>query len=95
MLNINNPEIKTQAIHRLARIEGQLRGVQKMIADDRDCKDIVQQMIAIRSALQSASLSFIENVANECLLNFESSGDAEAQRAAMADLVNMLGKITH
>ena len=94
MLNITNPQVKTQAINRLARIEGQLRGVQKMIAEDRDCKDIVQQLVAIRSALQSASLNFMEEIASECLHNLENQGDAASQKAIMADLIHLLGKFS-
>jgi CsoR family transcriptional regulator, copper-sensing transcriptional repressor len=94
MITINNPQVKTQAINRLARIEGQLRGVQNMIAEDRDCKDIVQQMLAIRSAVQSASLNFVQNVASECLLNPNKQDDIQAQQAIMADLINLLGKLS-
>jgi DNA-binding FrmR family transcriptional regulator len=94
MLNIKNPEVKSQVIHRLARVEGQLRGVQKMITEDRDCKDIVQQLIAIRSAVQSASLSFVQDVASECLVNSNSQHDPDSQRAVMADLIKLLGKLT-
>lgn len=94
MIKIKNPQVKKQVIQRLARIEGQLRGVQKMIAEDRDCKDVVQQLIAIRSAVQSASLNFMQEVASECLLNPDGQGDSEAQRAALADMIKLLGKIT-
>jgi CsoR family transcriptional regulator, copper-sensing transcriptional repressor len=94
MIHIKNPQVKTQAIQRLARIEGQLRGVQKMIAEDRDCKDIVQQLIAIRSAVQSASLNFVQNVASECLLNPEQQDDPQAQQATMGELIKLLGKFT-
>ena len=94
MLNIKNPEVKSQVIHRLARVEGQLRGVQKMIAEDRDCKDIVQQLIAIRSAVQSASLSYVQDVASECLVNTDNQADPNSQRAMMADLIKLLGKLT-
>lgn len=94
MIKVKNPQVKTQFIQRLARIEGQLRGVQKMIAEDRDCKDVVQQLVAIRSAVQSASLSFMQEVANECFLNPDDQVDPEAQRAAMADMIKLLGKLT-
>ena len=94
MLNIKNPEVKSQVIHRLARVEGQLRGVQKMIAEDRDCKDIVQQLVAIRSAVQSASLSYLQDVASECLVNPDRQDHPESQRAAMADFFKFLGKLT-
>ena len=94
MIHIQNPQVKTQAIQRLARIEGQLRGVQNMIAEDRDCKDVVQQLIAIRSAVQSASLNFVQNVASECLLNPDEQNDPQAQQATMADLIQLLGKLS-
>ncbi|MBW6466740.1 MAG: metal-sensitive transcriptional regulator [Brevefilum sp.] len=94
MIHIKNPQVKTQAIQRLARIEGQLRGVQKMIVEDRDCKDIVQQLIAIRSAVQSASLNFVQNVASECLLDPDQQVDAQAQQATMGELIKLLGKLS-
>ena len=94
MIIINNPQVKTQAIQRLARIEGQLRGVQNMIAEDRDCKDVVQQLIAIRSAVQSASLNFVQNVASECLLNPDEQDDPHAQQTTMVDLIKLLGKLS-
>ena len=94
MITINNPQVKTQAIQRLARIEGQLRGVQNMIDKDRDCKDIVQQLIAIRSAVQSASLNFVQNVASECLLNPEEQADPQAQQETLVDLIKLLGKLS-
>lgn len=94
MIHIQNPQVKSQVIQRLARVEGQLRGVQKMIAEDRDCKDIVQQLIAIRSAVQAASLKFLQDAASECLLNLESQGDADAQQATMVDLIQLLGKLS-
>jgi CsoR family transcriptional regulator, copper-sensing transcriptional repressor len=94
MIHTQNPQVKSQVIQRLARVEGQLRGVQKMIAEDRDCKDIVQQLIAIRSAVQAASLKFMQDAASECLLNLESQGDADAQQATMVDLIQLLGKLS-
>jgi CsoR family transcriptional regulator, copper-sensing transcriptional repressor len=94
MIKIDNQQVKTQVIQRLARIEGQLRGVQKMIADDRDCKDVVQQLIAIRSAVQSASLTYVQEAASECLLNPQQGDDPQAQQAALADMIKLLGKLS-
>lgn len=94
MLTISNPQAKTEVIQRLARVEGQLRGVQKMISEERDCKEIVQQLIAIRSALKSASLHFMQDVARECMLKPQGQGDADAQAEAMADLIALLGKLS-
>jgi len=94
MINITDPQSKVNIKHRLSRIEGQLRGVQKMIDTDRDCREILQQLIAIRAGVQSASLSFMQDVARDCLLYTEDQADPEAQRALMNDLIQMLGKVS-
>jgi CsoR family transcriptional regulator, copper-sensing transcriptional repressor len=94
MIKTNNPEVKAKVKNRLSRIEGQLRGVQKMIDADRDCKEILQQLIAIRAAIQSASLNFMQDVASDCLLNPEQTENPKTQQALLADLIQMLGKVT-
>jgi DNA-binding FrmR family transcriptional regulator len=94
MININDPESKENIKHRLSRIEGQLRGVQKMIDADRDCREILQQLVAIRAGVQSASLTFMQEVAKDCLINTKNQEDPEAQQELMAELINMLSKIT-
>lgn len=94
MINIKDSRSKENIKHRLSRIEGQLRGVQKMIDTDRDCREILQQLIAIRAGVQSASLSFMQDVARDCLLNAKDQADPEAQRALMNDLIQMLGKVS-
>jgi DNA-binding FrmR family transcriptional regulator len=68
-IKTENPEVKEQINKRLSRIEGQIRGVQRMIDENRDCRDILQQLIAIRSAVQAASLNFMQDVASDCLMN--------------------------
>jgi len=93
-IQIKNLEIKSKTNARLARIEGQLRGVRKMINEERDCKDIIQQLIAIRSAIQSASLNFLQAVASECLLKQSDFQDPSGQQALITELIRMLGKIS-
>jgi len=93
-INTENPEVKVQINRRLSRIEGQLRGVQKMIDENRDCREILQQLIAIRSAVQAASLNFMQDVASVCLMNPDDQDDPESQRAMMVDLIKMLGKVS-
>lgn len=93
MITTSDPQIKDNIKHRLSRIEGQLRGVQKMIDANRDCREILQQLIAIREGIQSASLTFMQEVAKDCLINPENQGDPEAQQELMAELIKMLGKI--
>jgi len=94
MINIKDPDSKENMKHRLSRIEGQLRGVQKMIDADRDCREILQQLIAIRAGVQSASLSFMQDVARDCLLNADNPADPEVQRELMNDLIKMLGRVS-
>ena len=53
-------------IKRLKRIEGQLRGLQKMVADDRDCESIVTQLAAVRSAINSVGALVLNNYIKIC-----------------------------
>ena len=94
MITTSNLQTKENIKNRLSRIEGQLRGVQKMIDAERDCREILQQLIAIRAGIQAASLTFMQEVANDCLLKAENQQDPEAQRTLMADLIKMLGKVS-
>ena len=93
MIQTNDPEIKEQVKKRLARIEGQLRGVQKMIDEERDCKEIIQQLTAISSATHAASLHFLQAVTNECLLHPEGDQGSAKHQEKIHDLIQLLGKI--
>jgi DNA-binding FrmR family transcriptional regulator len=55
-MDLKSPELQADLTVRLRRIEGQVRGVQRMIEDGRECPDILQQMAAIRAATHQASL---------------------------------------
>ena len=81
---------KRDLINRLKRAEGQMRGVQRMIEDERDCEAILQQMTAIRSALHTASLALARAYATQCLVE---ANDAEATVLAIDALMNALGKL--
>ena len=90
-MKLENQEIKDSLLGRLRRIEGQVRGVQAMVADERDCGEILQQLAAIQSAVRSASLTFVEEYASRCLL--EPGGDDRAKREELLkSLLAMLGK---
>lgn len=65
-----------------------------MIDDDRDCKEIIQQLIAIRASVKSASLNYMQDVARNCLLDFDQQPDPQAQRELITDLIQMLGKVS-
>ncbi|MFP5318838.1 MAG: metal-sensitive transcriptional regulator [Acidimicrobiia bacterium] len=59
---------KDQLLDRLARIEGQVRGVARMVADDRYCIDVLTQMTAIRAALDKVALGLLDDHARHCLV---------------------------
>ena len=60
---------RTNLRNRLRRIEGQVRGVTAMLDEDRDCREIVQQLSAIRAAVQGVSRAFLEQYMADCLLD--------------------------
>lgn len=65
---------------RLRRIEGQVRGVQDMLRDERDCREIMQQLSAIHSAVQATSRIFLQDYATACLTEVDAGASAaEAQ----------------
>lgn len=82
---------KEELQKRLRRIEGQVRGVQKMLDEERDCREIVQQLAAIRSAVQGASVMFMKQYAADCLMS-ASDSDQAARERLVDDLISLLGK---
>ncbi len=70
-MKIQNPEAKEKLVQRLKRIEGQVRGVQAMLDNERDCRQIMQQLAAIHSAVQGASRIFLQEYATSCLAELD------------------------
>jgi DNA-binding FrmR family transcriptional regulator len=83
---------KEELQRRLKRIEGQVRGVQKMVDEERDCHEIVQQLAAIRSAVQGASVMFMRQYASDCLMSADRT-DRAAREVLIDDLLQLLGKV--
>jgi CsoR family transcriptional regulator, copper-sensing transcriptional repressor len=75
-MELKSPEVKAELIARLHRIEGQVRGVEKMVQDERECGAILQQMAAIRSAVHTASLVLARAYAERCMLE-PAQGDVD------------------
>jgi DNA-binding FrmR family transcriptional regulator len=88
-METRSPETKSELTVRLRRIEGQVRGVLRMVEEDRDCPEILQQMSAIRSALHQSSLVLARAYAIRCLR--ESGGGVSD--AAIDTLISTLGKL--
>ncbi len=92
-MQITDAEIRTKMIQRLRRIEGQVRGVQTMLAEGRDCQEILQQLSAVRSAVQSAMVVTMQNSISQCLLEPANEQDDRARREKLVhDLVKILDK---
>ena len=67
MVREEKPGVSREAIvKRLKRIEGQIRGLQKMVADERDCESIVTQLAAVRSAIDSVGALVLNNYIKIC-----------------------------
>ena len=79
-------------INRLNRIEGQVRGISRMIDDDRYCIDILHQVHAVRAALGKVEEDILKNHAACCVADAISSGDAEQQYEKFSELVNLFAK---
>ncbi|ORE96997.1 metal-sensitive transcriptional regulator [Aurantimonas sp. 22II-16-19i] len=84
---------KHAALQRLARLEGQVRGVIRMIEDDRYCVDILNQTLAIRSALAQVEVLILEDHADDCVEEAIASTNPEAQREKFRELVGIFEKI--
>jgi len=91
-MDLNNPQAQKRIVSRLRRIEGQLRGVQSMVEENRDCHEIMQQMAAIRSAMQSASQAMLEEYSENCLINLSDTADQQERKLLLKDLIALIGK---
>jgi CsoR family transcriptional regulator, copper-sensing transcriptional repressor len=72
---------------RLARIEGQVRGIAKMVDDDRYCIDILTQLGAVDTALEAVALRVLEEHVQHCVAGALSSGDADDANAKSRELI--------
>ena len=68
-----------QYVTRLRRIEGQVRGVQRMISEDTYCIDVLTQISAIQSALDSVALGLLEDHMNHCVVDAAKRSDQEGR----------------
>jgi DNA-binding FrmR family transcriptional regulator len=71
-------EGKEDLLRRLARIEGQVRGVSKMVEDDRYCIDVLTQISAVQSALEAVALGLLDSHVRHCVVG--SAGDLQLER---------------
>ena len=78
---------REQVLRRLARMEGQVRGVARMIERDEDCVDVLQQTAALRAAVDAVSMLLMEDHVQGCATSAIQSGDAEALTEEVMEVV--------
>ena len=83
-------ETRTQLANRLSRIEGQVRGVARMIDEDRYCIDILTQIQAVRAALAKVETELLNDHLGHCIEAAISGGDAADQRRKANELIQLL-----
>jgi DNA-binding FrmR family transcriptional regulator len=84
-------DTKDAAQKRLARIEGQVRGVSKMISEDRYCIDVVRQVQAIKAALSGLEKIVLDDHIETCVQHALTGADVTARREKVEELVAVLG----
>ena len=84
---------KDDYLKRLRRIEGQVRGLQRMIDEDTYCIDILTQLSAVTKALQSVGIGLVEEHVNHCVLHAAQEGDEEAARAKVAEATRAIERL--
>jgi len=85
-------DIKTSVGKRLSRIEGQVRGLSKMVEDERYCIDIVTQISAVRAALRRVEEEVLKDHVAHCVEHAISSGSKADQREKIAELMAVIGR---
>lgn len=84
---------KAAILNRLKRIEGQVRGVAQMVADDRYCIDILHQVQAVKAALSKAESEILKDHAACCVSEAIASGDTTEQRVKFNELIDLFEKV--
>jgi DNA-binding FrmR family transcriptional regulator len=78
---------KAALTKRLHRIEGQVRGIERMVDDDRYCIDILTQISAVNTALESLAFKLLDDHVNHCVAGALASGDAKEASAKSKELL--------
>ena len=85
-------DTKNAVLKRLARIEGQVRGLARMVEGDRYCIDVVTQISAVRAALRRAEEVILRDHVAHCVEHAIASGDRDDQRQKIAEIMDVLGR---
>lgn len=83
-------DARKDVLLRLRRIEGQVRGVQRMIEEEAECAEILNQVAAIKSAINHAGILVFENHASECIFQALNEGEDGNN---LKEIVNLMGRL--
>jgi DNA-binding FrmR family transcriptional regulator len=89
----NNEVSREVVIKRLKRVEGQVRGLQKMVAEERDCESIITQLAAVRSAIDSAGGLILSNFMTLCFNKSQDQKQDKEPLNALARVVAIWGRV--
>lgn len=87
-----NTDAKTSCLKRLGRIEGQVRGLSRMVEEDRYCIDVVTQIAAVRAALRRVEEEVLRDHVAHCVEHAIKSGDKVDQRKKIAELMDVMAR---
>jgi DNA-binding FrmR family transcriptional regulator len=87
-----DPAIKSSNLRRLRRIEGQIRGLQRMVEEDRYCADILTQVSSAQEALRAVARALMRNHLAHCATHAIRSGSLEDRQAMYDELLGMIYK---
>jgi DNA-binding FrmR family transcriptional regulator len=87
-----NQDPKPKLLNRLRRIEGQVRGVARMVDEERYCIDVLTQIAAIRAALSRVESELLKTHLGHCIEDAIVSGDADEQRKKASELIALLDR---
>jgi DNA-binding FrmR family transcriptional regulator len=83
---------KAAVLRRLGRVEGQVRGVARMVEAERYCIDVITQLSAVRAALRRVEEEILRDHVAHCVEHAIASGDKADQRQKVAEIIDVLGR---
>jgi CsoR family transcriptional regulator, copper-sensing transcriptional repressor len=86
---------KESLVKRLHRIEGQVRGIERMLEEDRYCIDVITQISAVSTALESVAFKILDEHVKHCVAGALASGDEEEAAVKSRELLEAVHRFTH
>ena len=85
-------DTKPKILNRLSRIEGQVRGIARMVDDDRYCIDLLTQLQAVRAALHRVETEVLKDHLDHCVMGAMTGNDLKDRKAKAGELIELLAR---